>query len=936
MEHYKISSEYKKFSSPEEELDFLRKRIKEKEAELKTVHENPNRDSIIRAEIKKYSNIPSDKILEKGYQHLDNHSKEIVLELTPEPHDKKIEELFGVVYGKGIKNALSMIAHFNNPHLEDDFHRFLVQYIKSGLPTELPEKDSLMKSLRHTLFEIDFQSNEEDGKEKPIKELISSMEQLYGGLLVEGSKGDDNSFSIEIANPEGALETMFYVSVPDYKKDIFEKQLLSIFPKAKVFEKKDDYNIFNYDGVVSSAFATLHSNPIFPIKTYDKFDYDSLNILLNSFSKINQDGEGVAFQIVCEPDKGDYLWGYKEALRSLEQGADINRTIDIKHGIFGSLLKTTKELAVDTLKDVFAQKTTLPNLKDNDHTKTKEKNAWAIEEIKNKIITPIAHVSLKIIASAGTAARAEHIMRDVISTFGQFENTSGNKFVWNIVPEKKIYDFVRDFSYRRPIKDESLPLSIRELTTILHFPVGEVNSPHVKISKSATAPAPVGLSKNGTILGVNFDRNQHTDIFMLPEDRMRHMYVIGQTGTGKTTLLKNMIIQDIKNGEGVCFIDPHGSDVQDILASIPRERYDDVIYFDPGHTARPMGLNMLEYDPNFPEQKTFVVNEMLSIFNKLFDMKVAGGPMFEQYFRNSMMLVMDDPETGNTLLDVAKVLSSKSFRDFKLSRCKNPLVVQFWKEIAEKAGGESSLANMVPYITNKFDVFLSNDIMRPIVAQEKSSFNMRSIMDSKKIFLVNLSKGRLGDINANLLGLILVGKILMAALSRVDSIGRDLPPFYLYIDEFQNITTDSISQILSEARKYKLSLTIAHQFIAQLEDKIKDAVFGNVGSIASFRVGADDAEYLEKQFAPVFKSNDILNLDNRNCYMKLLVAGKPARPFSMETLPPKKGNSTIVPKLQELSFLMYGKDRSVIEEEIMRKYKREQVVPPPISLERPV
>jgi len=260
-----------------------------------------------------------------------------------------------------------------------------------------------------------------------------------------------------------------------------------------------------------------------------------------------------------------------------------------------------------------------------------------------------------------------------------------------------------------------------------------------------------------------------------------------------------------------------------------------------------MGLNMLEYDGRYPEQKTFIINELLGIFNKLFDMKVAGGPMFEQYFRNAMMLVMDDPQSGNTLFEVARVLSDKSFRDYKLSRSENPIVKSFWKEMAEKAGGEASLQNMVPYITSKFDNFLSNEIMRPIIGQEKSAFNFRQVMDEQKILLINLSKGRLGDINSSLLGLIIVGKLLMASLSRVDLSEEQRRDFYLYIDEFQNVTTDSIAVILSEARKYKLNLTLAHQFIGQLDEAIKKAVFGNVGSIACFRIGAEDAEFIEKE-----------------------------------------------------------------------------------------
>ena len=400
----------------------------------------------------------------------------------------------------------------------------------------------------------------------------------------------------------------------------------------------------------------------------------------------------------------------------------------------------------------------------------------------------------------------------------------------------------------------------------------------------------------------------------------RHFYIIGQTGTGKSVLIKNMIAQDIEAGKGCCFIDPHGSDLQDILARIPKERAEDVIYFNPGDVARPMGLNMLEYDIRYPEQKTFIVNELLGIFNKLFDMKTAGGPMFEQYFRNSVMLVMDDPDSGNTLFEVNRVLSDKGFRDYKLSRSRNPIVKTFWREVAEKAGGEASLANMVPYITSKFDNFLANDIMRPIIGQDKSAFNFRQVMDDGKILLINLSKGRLGDLNANLLGLVIVGKLLMASLSRVDTPEEERKDFYLYIDEFQNVTTDSIATILSEARKYRLDLIIAHQFIAQLEENINKAVFGNVGSISSFRVGAEDAEFLEKQFEPVFNSRDLLNIDNYNAYLKLLVNGQVSRPFNIRTLPFRKGDPKLGEKIANLSSVKYGRPREEVENEINKRY----------------
>ena len=534
---------------------------------------------------------------------------------------------------------------------------------------------------------------------------------------------------------------------------------------------------------------------------------------------------------------------------------------------------------------------------------------------------------MRILTSGSTREEANAIALDIESAFNQFENTTGNKFRFKRVEGGDLLKMLRDFSFRIFDETNSFALNLKELTTVIHLP--EVNfsqTAGLKLTKANTAPAPLDLPDTGILLGTNRYRNTETPIHISAEDRLRHFYVIGQTGTGKTTLLKTMIRQDILAGEGVCMIDPHGSDIQEVLSFIPPERYDDVIYFDPSYTDRPMGLNMLEYDIRFPEQKTFVVNEMLSIFNKLFDMKTAGGPMFEQYFRNAVMLTIEDPESGSTLLDVSRVLADKTYREMKLSKCKNPLVIQFWRDIAGKAGGEASLANIVPYITSKFDVFLSNEIMRPIVSQEKSAFDFRDIMDNKKILLVNLAKGRLGDINSNLIGLIIVGKILMAALSRTDSFGQNFPPFYLYIDEFQNVTTDSISTIFSEARKYKLALTVAHQFIAQLDEKIKNSVFGNVGSMSVFRVSSEDAEYLEKQFAPVFTAKDLMNIDNHNSYVKMLANGRPVKPFSMETNMPPRGTKVLLDKVKQMSYLKYGKERGEVEREILEKYKKPDTI----------
>ncbi|MBT4894863.1 TraM recognition domain-containing protein [bacterium] len=906
----------KRFINPQEELEFLREKVAKQEQESNNIEQAPREETISR-QIDEYKREKPEVILEENYRLPEKQEGEILLKLSPEEHDDKIAELLGILQEKGIKNTLSIVDKMGDIHIVDDFHRFLIEYIKEGfVPVGVKEKSPLWKQLHMTLFEISlpYESADENAEQKPLKELISSMEQLYAGMLsVSGEKKKEkNHITFEIAVSEGSEEAIFYVAVPDDKTELFEKQVLSIFPQAKVIENKDDYNIFNEKGISVGAYGKVKRNKIYPLKTYDIFDYDPLNILLSAFSKLAKEDEGAAVQLVFSPVDDPYHQKYKYALDRIQKGTSVGEAINMPETLVGSFAK-----------EIFGKS----KKKNKDDNTPPIVDQIAVDQITNKISSPIVDVNLRIVASAGTQERAEAILSDIEAVFNQFEESQGNGLLFKHLKKANLKALLRDFSYRRFIDDQIIPLNLKEITTIYHFPSSGISSSReLKQSKAGTAPAPLDMSENGVLLGINKFRNSETEVHITREDRLRHFYTIGQTGTGKSTLLKNMAVQDIINGDGVCVIDPHGVDINDILGAVPEHRMKDVIYFDPGYTERPMALNMLEYDERFPEQKTFVVNEMFSIFQKLYgDTPESMGPMFEQYFRNATLLVIEDPASGNTLLDVSRVLVDEEFRNMKLSKCGNPIVVQFWREIAEKAGGESSLANIVPYITNKFDVFLANDIMRPIIGQSKSSFNFREIMDGKKILLVNLAKGRLGDINAHLIGLILVGKILMAALSRVDDIqqgGQNAPDFYLHLDEFQNITTDSISTILSEARKYKLGLSIAHQFIAQLDDKIKNAVFGNVGSVCAFRVGADDAEYLKNQFEPVFTANDLMNIDNRNAYLKMLVDGRPVKPFSIETLPPAQSNKEVAENLKQLSHLTYGRDRNEVEEEIRERYNK--------------
>ena len=733
------------------------------------------------------------------------------------------------------------------------------------------------------------------------------MEQFYAGMhsVGEGRQNyNRNHFTLEIALAENTDHFVFYAAVPSIKADLFEKQLLGVHANAKIIEAPDDYNLFTENGSVAASYASLVHHNVYPIKLYDSIDYDPLNIILNVLTKLKKSGEGASIQFTVCPEDDEIIHKFHEILSNVKGGMSVRTASSMTRQFakeFGSL---AKEMFFGSSKE----------------KKEKKVNDKAVENITEKMKSTIMGANIRIVVSAETNQRAKQILSDIESSFNQFTEADRNGFDFNHPEGSDLSQLVHDFSYRTFSNDYSIPLNLKELSTIFHFPYGII-SPQLKLAKAGIAPAPMQMGNEGIILGVNSYRGVDTEIRMAKEDRVRHMYVIGQTGTGKTNILLNMITQDIQNGDGVCYIDPHGTDIQTILSRIPKERIDDVIYFDPAYTARPMGLNMLEYDVRYPEQKTFVVNELMAIFNKLFDMKTSGGPMFEQYFKNSAFLVMEHPESGSTLLEISRVLADKEFRDMKLSHCKNPIITQFWKS-AEQTTGDQSIANFVPYITSKFDNFISNDIMRPVVLQQKSVFNFREIMDNKKILLVNLSKGRLGEMNANLIGLLLVGKIQMAALSRVDMYGQKMNDFYLYIDEFQNVTTDSISSILSEARKYRLSLTIAHQYISQLEEGIKNAVFGNVGSMAVFRVSPEDAQFLESKFKPTFTANDIMKLDNYNAYLSMLINGQPTKPFNIKTLPPINGTPEFVDSIKQLSYLKFGRPREEVEDEIMEKYKQ--------------
>ncbi|OGG83498.1 hypothetical protein A3I46_02835 [Candidatus Kaiserbacteria bacterium RIFCSPLOWO2_02_FULL_54_13] len=910
-----------KLSTPEEELAYLREAVMRKEAEL--AGNAPERAQIISETIYEHHAAPA-AILAKGYRISEatkkSEAEAILAELNLGGGETAIRSLEQAMEEKGIKNTLAVLEKLHDPHVADDFHRYLVRHVAAGLPAPgIDEKAPRFQALHMTLYEVALpepKPEEPQGRTKTLKELISGMEQFYAGLLSveDAESGEPSYFALELAVPEDSPELQFYAAVPNAKKNLFEKQLLAIFPDAHLVPQPYDYNVFVSGGATLASVAHLAENPALPLKDYTDFDYDPLNTITNAFAKIERAGEGAALQIIIEPRAERHVKHYRKILQALRKGEKRAPAFSTPETMLG-------EFARDVGKTLFSNKTKDEKKAKEAETRQIEANKAHIEQVEKKIAAPIVGATIRLVVSSKDERTAGLVLGELESAFNQFANTQGNRLEFARANDRQLAHIFDDFSFRLPASS-ALPLSLRELTTMYHFPPSGIeSSPHLKQARFTHAAAPLSLPQEGALLGINTYRGQEAHIYISPEDRLRHLYVIGQTGTGKTWLLKSMIMQDIKNGDGCCFIDPHGSDILDVLAAVPPERYKDVIYFDPADLSRPFSLNFLEYDLSRPEQKTFIVNELLMIFRRLYgDVPESMGPAFEQYFRNATQLVMEDPSSGSTILDIARVLANSEFRREKLASSMNPIVNQFWNEIATKAGGEASLENIVPYITNKFDDFTANDFIRPIVGQQESSFKFREVMDTKKILLINLSKGRLGEKNANLLGLIIVGKLFMAALSRADNPRAPYPPFYLYIDEFQNVTTDSIPGILSEARKYKLALTVAHQFLNQIEEKTRDAVFGNVGNMAVFRVGEEDAEFFAKQFAPTFEVLDFVSIENYNAYVKILAKGVPQKPFDMKTPDLSPLNHAQIDDLIHLSSLTYGRDRATVENMIRERY----------------
>ena len=743
-------------------------------------------------------------------------------------------------------------------------------------------RDREKQSLDSTLLQIALPRDNE------IK--IDAAEQLFASLVGIRAHGmfaflkNPPHVSFEIVGmPE---DIRFYIYVPNKYKDLIEKQINASYPDAEikvVDEKKakegyiigNEYNIFSESGKVAFASLRLKDSNYKPIKLYKDFAVDPLSSITSVLAKMSS-GEGAAVQIIIS-------------------GADSKWS---KAG--RNYIAVTKKAEA------------------NPETAKYAADPKELEAIENKISKPGFYTVIRIVVSSSSQEAATAHLENIISAFGQF--SGHNSFTKNKHWLKG--GFVNDFVYRFfPSGGNLSVLTSEELAGIFHFPNKSITTPHIYWINAKKAPAPAQIPDRGLYLGKSSYRGLEKPVYIQDDDRRRHMYIIGKTGVGKSELLKQMILQDIHEGKGVAVVDPHGDLIEDILQLIPPQRAEDVILFDPSDTERPMGLNMLEAQTE--EEKHYIVSSIVGLMYKLYDPNKTGiiGPRFEHAIRNAMLTVMS--EKGSTFIEVVRALTDANFVQELLPKVTDPIIRRYWTDqIAQTSDFHKS--ETLDYIVSKFGRFVTNKMMRNIIGQSQSSFDFRKVMDEGKILLVNLAKGKIGEENSSFLGLVLVPKILVAAMSRQNMPQEQRRDFYLYVDEFQNFATPDFAQILSEARKYKLNLIVANQFIGQMDEEVKNAIFGNVGTIIAFRVGVTDANYLQHEFQPVFSEADLINVDVYNAFVKTIVGNEPVTPFSMDTTKDiaaekAKANPRVAELVKELSRLKYGKEVTALEADIAKR-----------------
>lgn len=739
-----------------------------------------------------------------------------------------------------------------------------------------------------------------------IDETVSKAQIIYNiiaGTIQKGMKPafyGQRHFAFEIIGSQGLV--YFYAAVPLALLEVVKQAVVSAYPAARL-EEVAEHNIFSQVGKVSGTLGgelTLKEHYAYPIATYQDLKRDAMQALLNSLSNLDKE-DGAGIQILLRPANPSWRKTASDLAANKRKG---------HHGLaLGSLAKDVATAFVKPPEHGGeggeSKKPELSNMEQS-----------VLDAIDEKTRHPGYEVMIRVVTSSNISQRADAILKNIVSSFQLYDAPGRNGFTYT--PAKDINELITSYIMRffPPQHNKSILNSV-ELATLFHFP-DERNIPTSQLSRqeSKQVDGPRNMPDTGLLLGFNVFRGARKPIRLGLGDRQRHMYVVGQTGVGKSTFLENLALQDMLSGNGFAFVDPHGDTAERLLSMVPKERTEDVIYFSPAEMEYPMGLNLFEYTT--PDQKDFLIQEALNMLYKLYDPQHQGimGPRYEHLFRNAALTIMADPE-GGTFVDIPKLFRDPAFVKQKLQHVTDMNVLEFWQKEMPASQRSNEFGEVTSWFVSKFGAFLSNEMMRNIIGQTKSAFNLRDVMDNKKILLVNLSKGRTGELNSKLLGMVFVMKFQAAAMSRSDVPEDQRVDFSLYVDEFQNFSTDSFATIMSEARKYHLNLIVANQFTTQLTQEIRDAVFGNMGTIVAFRIGQNDVESLSQYFQPTFDGDDLLRVPNYNAIVRTLVGGVPTQPFSMVTLPPLgTPNPRLFAALKQLSAAKYGRPKDEIEKEI--------------------
>lgn len=760
-----------------------------------------------------------------------------------------------------------------------------------------PDEEEVYNDVRNPVVMQILVPRENEKAALAAEQMFASIHGVLGG----NTRGSDVvSFEIASTDENGIR---FFVIAPQHLSRFIEGQIYAQYPNADI-EYIQDYakiptekdNIF-----VTSGEIEMEKDSIFPIKTFRSFEVDPLAAITGAMSELNR-YEQVWLQVIVRPVANYWQAKSKNYITAIKEGTSLEGPT------FGQALSNIAKSigsAMDT-DGKPAQKEIVKLLPGQEEE---------LSEIANKMLKVGFEFKIRVVTKAEDQYRSEQLLRDVVASFKQFTTAHLNNLVY-AKPLKDGKDMYEDYLLRDIGKQQDI-VNIEELASLYHLPNISVETPNIAWSRARKLEPPMNIPKstddNVTTFGETSYRDMKVEFGLKRKDRQRHFYLLGKTGSGKSTLFKNMFISDVLAGEGACFVDPHGDTVEELLSYIPPNRIQDVVYFNPTDVEHPVGFNLLELKDK--SQRDLIADGVVEVFKKQFG--DSWGPRLQYILTNTVATLAE--AQGTSLLGVTRMLTDKNYRKFILKQVNDPILYKFWAdEFAQMSENNRLATEAVSPIQNKVGRFISSAVTRNIVGQVKSTIDLREIMDNRKILLVNLAQGRLGEETASLLGGMIITRLQATAMERVDIPEDERKDFFLYVDEFQNFATESFAKILSEARKYKLNLTMTNQYIDQLPLTVRQAIFGNVGTLGSFVVSQADASILEKEFAPVVSSDDLVSLDAYAMYLKLCIDGMTSVPFSAKSLPVRYQKYNLRDEIVAESREKYGKDRVEVEDKIMR------------------